>query len=163
MLRLLDLFLRGDGVWAGWSWRGWFGWMGGTKQMNIIVQRKSKSIDGIFGVLTLEWNPFTCVTLENLEKAIPAGVYQVDFNYSPHFNRIMPHILVPSRDAIAPGGDAGIRFHWANFPAQLEGCIALGTNVDGDSIDQSLIPFNQFYSILNQQHGITVDVRDIPV
>ena len=129
--------------------------------MDIIVQRKSKSIDGIFGVLTLDCNPFTCVTLENLAKAIPAGIYEVDFNYSPHFNRVMPRIIVPSRDALA-GGDAGIRIHWANFPAQLEGCIAVGTAVDGDSIDQSLVPFNQLYAILNQQHGIKVDVRDIP-
>jgi hypothetical protein len=132
--------------------------------MNIIVQRKSKSIDGIFGVLTLDWippNPFTCVTLENLAKSIPAGFYEIDFNYSPHFNRIMPHILVPSRDNMV-GGDAHIRLHWANFPAQLEGCIAVGTMVDGDSIDQSLIPFNQLYAILNQQHGIKIEVRDIP-
>jgi hypothetical protein len=73
----------------------------------------------------------------------------------------MPHIIVPSRDSLA-GGDAGIRIHWANFPAQLEGCIAVGTMVDGDSIDESLIPFNQLYSILNMQAGIKVDVRDIP-
>lgn len=129
--------------------------------MDIIVQRKQKSIDGIFGVMTLDWNPFTCVTLENLAKSIPAGIYELDFNYSPHFNRIMPHLIVPNRDKLA-GGDAGIRIHWANFPAQLEGCIAVGTSVDGDSIDESLVPFNQLYSILNQQHGIRVDVRDIP-
>ena len=122
--------------------------------MNVIVQRKSNSADGIFGELSLDWNPFTCVTLENLEKSIPAGKYEVDFTYSPHFNRIMPLILVPGRE--------GVRYHWANFSAQLAGCIALGTNIDGDSIDQSLIPFNQFYAILNQQHGITTEIRDIP-
>jgi hypothetical protein len=72
----------------------------------------------------------------------------------------MPHLIVPSRDAAA-GGDAGIRIHWANFPAQLDGCIAVGTDVDGDSIDESLIPFNHLYSILNMQAGIKVDVRDI--
>jgi hypothetical protein len=128
--------------------------------MTIIVQRKSKSEDGIFGNLTLDWNPFTCVTLENLEHSIPAGIYDLDFNYSPHFNRIMPHIVVPSRDQAA-GGDAGLRIHWANFPAQLDGCIAVGTMVDGDSIDESLIPFNQLYAILDQQKGIKIDVRDI--
>lgn len=111
--------------------------------------------------MTLDWNPFTCVTEENLAKCIPPGTYELDFNYSPHFNRIMPHILVPSRDSAA-GGDAGIRIHWANFPTQLDGCIAVGTDVDGDSIDESLIPFNQLYAILNQQHGITIEVRDIP-
>jgi hypothetical protein len=129
--------------------------------MNVIVQRKSETADGIFGVLTLDWNPFTCVTLENLLKSIPSGIYDLNFTYSPHFNRIMPHILVPSRDALA-GGDAGIRIHWANFPAQLEGCIAVGTNVDGDSVDASLVPFNQLYAILNMQAGLKIDVRDIP-
>lgn len=128
--------------------------------MNITIQRKSKSIDGIFGVLTLDWNLFTCVTLENLSKSIPAGTYDLNFTYSPHFNRIMPHIVVPSRDVLA-GGDAGIRIHWANFPIQLDGCVAVGTALDGDSIDESLIPFNQLYTILNQQSGIKINVRDI--
>jgi hypothetical protein len=129
--------------------------------MNIIVNRKSKTADGIFGVLTLDWMLFTCVTLENLNHAIPAGLYDLDFTYSPHFNRIMPHLIVPSRDALA-GGDAGIRIHWANFPAQLEGCIAVGTHVDGDSVDESLVPFNQLFKILNMQAGIKVQVNDIP-
>jgi len=109
--------------------------------------------------MTLDWNPFTCVTLENSAHCIPTGIYDLNFTYSPHFNRIMPHIVVPSRDALA-GGDAGIRIHWANFPAQLEGCIAVGTAVDGDSIDQSLVPFNRLYAILNQQPGIKVQVID---
>lgn len=128
--------------------------------MIITVQRKSKSSDGIFGVMTLDWHPFTCVTLENLEKSIGAGTYELNFTYSPHFNRVMPHLVVPSRDALA-GGDAGIRIHWANFPAQLEGCIAVGTAVDGDSIDESLVPFNQLYAIINQQAGIKIQIIDI--
>jgi hypothetical protein len=107
--------------------------------------------------MQLDWNPFTCVTLENLNKEIPVGIYDLNFTYSPHFNRVMPHIIVPSRDAAA-GGDAGIRIHWANFPAQLEGCIAVGTAVDGDSIDESLVPFNQLYGILNMQAGITISI-----
>lgn len=128
--------------------------------MIIYIHRKSKTIDGIFGTLTIDKNPFTCVTLENLDKSIPAGIYDLNFTYSPHFNRTMPHLLVSSRD-LAAGGDAGIRIHWANFPAQLEGCIAVGTAVDGDSIDESLVPFNQLYAIMNQQSGIKVQVIDI--
>lgn len=127
--------------------------------MIIYVQRRNKSQDGIFGMLAIDNNPFTCVTLENLDKSIPQGTYDLNFTYSPHFNRIMPHLIVPSRDALA-GGDAGIRIHWANFPAQLEGCIAVGTMVDGDSIDQSLIPFNQLYAIMNQQPGIKIQIID---
>lgn len=139
------------GIEFGWSIRFW--WTG-YRKMRITIQRKSSTVDGIFGVLTLDWNPFTCVTLENRDKAIPAGIYEVDFSYSPHFNRIMPLILVPGRE--------GVRYHWANFPAQLEGCIAVGTAVDGDSIDQSLIPFNRLYALMGQQHGITTEILDIP-
>lgn len=129
--------------------------------MIVTVQRKSKTSNGIFGELSLDWNPFRCVTLENLVKSIPAGVYDLNFTYSPHFNRVMPHIIVPSRDTLA-GGDAGIRLHWANFPAQLDGCIAVGTFVDGDSIDESLIPFNQLYAILNMQAGLKIEIKEIP-
>lgn len=128
--------------------------------MLITVNRKTKTADGIFGVLSLDWNPFTCVTLENLSKSIPAGIYELNFTYSPHFNRVMPHIVVPTRD-LAAGGDAGIRIHWANFPAQLEGCIAVGTDVDGDSIDESLVPFNQLFKILNMQAGLQIQINDI--
>lgn len=130
--------------------------------MMLYVQRRTKSADGIFGTMAVNINPFTCVTLENLNLSIPMGIYDVNFTFSPHFNRVMPHIIVPSRDVLA-GGDAGIRIHWANFPAQLEGCIAVGTNVDGDSIDESLIPFNQLYSIISGQVGLKISVMDIPV
>lgn len=125
--------------------------------MLLILTRTSKSADGIFGNLQIDANPFKCVTLENLNKEIEAGVYDINFTFSPHFNRVMPHLLVPSRDALA-GGDAGIRLHWANFPAQLDGCIAVGTNVDGDSIDQSLIPFNQLYAIIHGQEGLKIKI-----
>lgn len=156
MLRLFNLLVdRGFSI--GWSWR--FAWTGYMNPIIIYVERKSRTVDGIFGTMTLNVTPFKCVTLENLDKSIPAGTYDLDFTYSPHFNRIMPHIIVPSRDALA-GGDAGIRIHWANFPAQLDGCIAVGTAVDGDSIDESLIPFNQLWAILGQQKGIKINVLD---
>jgi hypothetical protein len=126
----------------------------GENRMNIIIQRKSKSIDGIFGVLTLDWNPFTCVTLENLKDALEPGVWPLTFAYSPHFNRIMPLINVPGR--------TWTWIHWANFPLQLLGCVAVGQTVDGDAIDTSQIEWNQLWIILNTQPGIKVDIRDIP-
>lgn len=126
--------------------------------MNVIVQRKSKSSDGIFGVLTLDWtppNPFTCVTTESLEHQIPSGTYTLEFTYSPEFNMTMPLIDVPGRTAI--------RIHPANFPTQLLGCIAVGQDIDGDAIDNSRTTFNQLNKILNQQAGITITIKDIPM
>lgn len=118
--------------------------------MLLTVTRTNKSNDGIFGNLQIDGNPFKCVTLERLHMEIFSGIYDVEFTFSPDFNRIMPLIDVPGR--------TGCRFHWANFPSQLLGCIALGEKVDGDAIDESVIAFNQFYAIIQGQEGLTVKI-----
>jgi hypothetical protein len=118
--------------------------------MLITVTRTNKTSDGIFGNLQIDGNPFKCVTLERLGMEILAGVYNVEFTFSPDFNRVMPLIDVPGR--------TGCRFHWANFPAQLLGCIALGEKVDGDAIDESVIAFNQLYAIIQGQEGLKLKV-----
>lgn len=127
--------------------------------MLLTVTRTNKTQDGIFGNLQIDGNPFKCVTLENLSKEILAGVYDVNFTYSNHFGRVMPHILDPERDALA-GGDAGLRIHWANYPSQLDGCIAVGQKVDGDAIDMSRIEFDQLYAIINGQEGLKIKILE---
>ena len=127
--------------------------------MNILVQRNSTTQDGIFGCLTIDTNPFMCVTVENKADAIPAGEYSMEFTFSPAFNMIMPLIDVPGRTAI--------RFHIANYPYQLKGCIALGNALDCDSVDESRVAFNQFNVIVNPTHQAgtshwRVLVKDIP-
>lgn len=129
--------------------------------MILTINRKRKTFDGIFGELSLDWHPFTCKTVENLTQAIPAGLYTLDFTYSPRFNRITPHIIVPDRDKVA-GGDAGIRIHAANTPAQLQGCIAVGDTEEPDAVDNSRITLNKLERILYQQAGIQIQVNDIP-
>lgn len=151
----LRIFKR---VTVGWTW--YTQWTGvRNNQMIISVVRQSKSKDGIFGLLTILDNSFKCVTLENLDKEIPVGVYNVDFTYSPHFGKRMPHIIVPVRDEAA-GGDAGIRFHPANWPSQLEGCIALGSRKDGDAIDDSADAFKQFFAIIDGNQNLIVKVTE---
>lgn len=87
--------------------------------MLITVTRTNKTEDGRFGNLALDMGSFKCVTEENANVIIPTGVYNVLFMWSNHFQQIMPHILVPGRTAI--------EIHWANWPKQLDGCLALGT------------------------------------
>ena len=106
--------------------------------MHITVTRTNKSPDGAFGIATADMSSYKCVTEENLAKIIPPGTYSVLFMWSDNFQQIMPHIIVPGRTAI--------EIHWANFPIQLEGCLALGTaeEISADCIDQSKIAWTAF-------------------
>lgn len=124
---------------VGWSWP--LPTFGETNKMLITVTRTNKTTDGIFGNLSLDMAPFKCFTEENLALCIPAGTYDVLFMWSKNFQQIMPHVLVPGRTAI--------EVHWANFPNQLEGCLALGTaaEVASDCIDQSKAAWISFVQI----------------
>ena len=127
--------------------------------MKIILTRTRKTHDGIFGTLFLDANLFKCYTVENLAKAINSGVYDVKFDYSPRFNRTMPHILVPDRD-LSAGGDAGIRIHWGNLPTNYEGCIGVGNGVEGDSIDNTVATFNELYKIILPYKDLTIAIKE---
>lgn len=125
--------------------------------MRITVTRTKMTQDGIFGHLIMDQSLFKCYTCENLAKAIKPGTYDVKFDYSPRFNRTMPHVIVPDRDAAA-GGDAGIRIHWGNNPSDYEGCIGVGNGIEGDSIDNTVLTFNELYTIIKDQTGLTINV-----
>lgn len=125
--------------------------------MKITVTRKKKTQDGIFGSLFIDTNLFKCFTCESLAKAINPGTYDVKFDYSPRFNRTMPHIIVPDRD-LAAGADAGIRIHWGNNPSNYEGCIGVGNGQEGDSIDNTVATFNELYTIIKDQAGLTIQI-----
>lgn len=138
----------------GWSWL--FSWTGYKKElMKLRLTRTKKTKDGIFGTMFIDTNLFKCFTCENLAKAILPGVYNVKFDYSPRFNRTMPHLIVPDRDAMA-GGDAGIRIHWGNNPSDYEGCIGVGNGQEGDSIDNTVSTFNELYTIISSQLDLTI-------
>ncbi len=106
--------------------------------MLITVMRTNKTADGVFGSLTLDSGSFKCVTLENLKMIIPSGTYDILFMWSDKFSQIMPHIIVPKREAI--------EIHWANYPVQLQGCLALGTQaeIEKNAVWQSKIAWTQF-------------------
>jgi hypothetical protein len=122
--------------------------------MVITVTRTSKSSDGIFGNLSIDTSSFKCITLENLVLEIPVGIYSVLYRWSHDFSQIMPHIIVPGRTAIM--------FHWANWPRQLLGCIALGTqeSFSDDMITETKIAFIGFAQAITDQPNITLRVRE---
>ena len=117
--------------------------------MIATLTRTNKSNDGAFGNISLDVVPYKCITLENLGLIIPAGVYQGLYRWSPDFQQIMPHIIVPGRTAIMA--------HWANWPKQLLGCVALGTEEDfkDDMVTESKDAWIGFVQAITDQPVLT--------
>jgi hypothetical protein len=95
----------------------------------VSLERRSAELGGTWGILSYPPANLTLHTVERLWvdnkrgiSCVPCGRYLVRATYSPRFGRKMYLLLdVPHRD--------GIRIHPANWPRQLNGCIALGTAV----------------------------------
>lgn len=117
--------------------------------MKLELQRDIFSSISVEGRLFLDGKDlYGWVTLERPDlnnqqgiSCIPAGLYDIELKYSPHFKRIMPHLInVPNRE--------GILIHWANWPKQLEGCIAVGHQRSADAISDSVKAFNELFTMM---------------
>ena len=95
----------------------------------VTLVRKHEEDGGTWGRLVCKEYGIELHTLEqNWEdnkrsvSCIPAGTYNVRATQSARFGRKMYLVEgVAERD--------GIRIHPANFPSELQGCIALGTSI----------------------------------
>lgn len=94
----------------------------------VLLSRASESHNGTWGKLTCKEVSIDLHCMERLwlgnakgASCIPAGRYLVQATQSYKFRRIMYLVQsVPSR--------SGIRIHSANWPEELQGCVALGTS-----------------------------------
>jgi hypothetical protein len=115
--------------------------------VNLYLVRDDFKGAGVEGKLYLE-KVYFCETEERpwLDNApriscIPCGVYRVVWKWSPHFQRNMPHLEdVPGREYIM--------IHPANFPAQLLGCIAVGSERGMDAVFHSGDTFRKLSAML---------------
>lgn len=126
--------------------------------MLITITRTYKDDDGLYGLLNIDIDPFKCATLERLSKCIPVGTYDLYFMWSEHFQQIMPHIIVPAIPEANLPKRIAIEVHWANYPAQLDGCLALGTDDDKKDkmITESKIAFRGFAQAITDQPNIKI-------
>jgi len=106
--------------------------------MNLELIIKEKNNDRRLGSIYVNGS-FECFSLEDcdreLEKggikipgktAIPKGRYQIIIDWSDRHRCLMLHVLdVPQFK--------GIRFDIANKPEEIEGCIAVGKEIDRQS------------------------------
>lgn len=109
--------------------------------------------DALFGTAVFG-SDFKCFTMENRVLAVPEGTYSLEITYSPHFGKEMPLL-----GGTSPRTD--IRIHPANWPTQLEGCVAVGQSIDGDSLSNSELAFEPLFAIIKNgviNGGISVQI-----
>lgn len=117
--------------------------------MKLNLKRVDCTDKSSIGILTCE-DEFLCYTLEDAMRdvkiqdktAIPLGTYKIIVDYSPRFDKLMPHLLdVPNF--------TGIRMHIGNYPEDTDGCILVGYVKGRDFIGQSRVAFDNILSLIN--------------
>lgn len=73
---------------------------------------------------------------------IPAGSYRVGLRYSPKFTPRYGHDMLWVQGV--PGFE-WILIHRGNSAKDTEGCLLVGSQVDGETLKQSTFAYNQLY------------------
>lgn len=102
-----------------------------------------------FGVLFVD-GKFQFFTLENNDKKIPVGDYPISFYSSPKFGLTVPLLNVP--------GHSFIEIHPANYPYELEGCIAVGVSKTDELLSESRKAFFALMKMLSGHKDISIKV-----
>ena len=95
----------------------------------LTLIRDCKCSDAIMGKLYFNGG-LVCYTLENRNKAVPAGLYAVEVSQSPKFKRKLPLIW----NANVPS-NRGIRIHVGNTVKDSSGCVLVGMNRKVHTLD----------------------------
>ena len=131
---------------------------------NIKLQRKKiGNYNNLFGKLTItskNHGKFYFNTIENNEKKIVSGTYDIGYTHSPRFGKETLIIKgVPKR--------YGLRIHAANRGSELEGCIGVGLYGKNKEISQQIFysrqALGQLEAILWHTNTMkyTITIKDI--
>jgi hypothetical protein len=106
-----------------------------------------ETVDAHFGAMDFD-GTLIGVTMERSAVAIPVGTYPGYKRDSARFGMRVVGIDVPSR--------SDIECHPANFPPQLNGCIAIGEIKDGDALDNSRTAFDRMMGAVPEEFTVKV-------
>lgn len=102
-----------------------------VKGAKMILIRDSIMNDAVLGSLYVGGSK-VCDTLENKEKLIPCGEYNLNVSKSPKFGRLLPLVY---NDNVSMR--RGIRIHVGNSVKDTTGCILVGFERNGDCLVNS--------------------------
>lgn len=131
--------------------------------MKLKLIRDTFTDESTIGKLYIDGSEF-CNTLEDYDRrmeaggkkvygktCVPRGTYEVIIDFSPKYNREMPHILnVP--------GFEGVRIHSGNVAADSEGCILVGSIRNKDFIGNSKTTFNKLMVLFDETYAKAVPI-----
>lgn len=97
----------------------------------LVLIRESVSGKAVQGCLFLN-DTFIAYTLENADKVIPEGVYNIENSVSPKFKRELP--LIYNKNVPAK---RGVRIHVGNSYKESSACVLVGMGRKGDQLTES--------------------------
>lgn len=124
-----------------------------------LVCRRHEPLSGATISELYEGGNFLCYILENTEKQIAGDRYRITITQSKRFNRQLP--LINDVE-----GRSGIRIHPANWPHELEGCLAPGMAIahEGNGVLESRTAFKKVYDLIDEAlfkgDDVYIDVRN---
>ena len=131
--------------------------------MKVEIRRRWETPRSITGEMWVD-GQFECFTLEPARAnpvnpghpCIQAGTYKVVLTPSPHLGYVCPEVLdVPGRTAI--------RWHIANAPKDVLGCVGVGEKHSLDWVAFSKFAFEKMMTLLKtSSDGIEVTYLDPP-
>jgi|SRR5579864_696856 len=129
--------------------------------IKVEIKRLWETSNSVCGEMWID-DEFQCYTLEPARRnpvnvghpCIPAGTYKVVLTMSPHLKYVTPELLnVPGR--------TDIRWHIANYPKDVLGCVAVGQTHSTDFVGKSVNAFHDMMAKLNLPgHVITAVYTD---
>lgn len=122
--------------------------------MKITLTRKDATDHGIFGSLSCDVDPFTCVTLERHDIDIPTGTYPVTIYVSPEHGEVPLLHDIPNRTMI--------EMHDGNFEYNSKGCILVGKTravIQGqDAITQTQGTKKALVAVIKKYDEVTITI-----
>ena len=123
----------------------------------LILNRVYPTPDYIIGTLAIDGEYFSD-TLERPDlnnapmiSCIPKGTYVVKMLFSPHFQRLLPHIMdVPERE--------NIMIHPMNTVLESEGCVGTGRNTIKGGLTQSRDASDRLNALLADCPDISITI-----